>query len=135
MGWKRLLGWLALLVGVVGLAACGVGAYVVHRLAARLEQAADRGFDAVDTGLAFAEDRARGTLDRVREANAATRRAADTVSGWTARTAAERLAARRILDRLGEAVTGHLHSADLRLEAATASLRHGQQLLSVAALL
>src|SRR5262249_44013056 len=73
-----------------------------------------------------------GVRQRVRDADVTTRRIAETVGGWTARTASERLAARRGLDRAAGAVGERLRTAELWLGAATSAVGKGRRLLDVA---
>ena len=80
MLFRRLVGILALTFGLVGVAACGAGAYGVWLVQSRLNRANDKVFDAADRGLSAVQDRIPIAQERVREAKITT----DEVAGASA---------------------------------------------------
>ena len=62
---RRLLAFLLLVLGLLGVVACGAGGYGVWLVAAQLGQANERAFAAVDQGLVAARERIVGVQARV----------------------------------------------------------------------
>jgi hypothetical protein len=128
---KRVVGWFALVVGVIGLAACAAGVYGVWSVRSRLDRANDRVFTRLDDGVASAGDRIRGVQARIRESKVTSDEIARGVRTWAADKAEERAAARLEIDRRAGELARHLQTADLWLETAGETVRGVQQVLAL----
>jgi hypothetical protein len=128
---KRIVALLAVVLGLIGTAACLAGGYAVWRLGARLEQANDRAFAVLDRRLATAQDRVRGVQERVRESRLTAARILDRLRERAGDQVNERLASRLDIDARADTLAGHLRTADLWLETATESVRGVRELLEL----
>jgi hypothetical protein len=128
---KRLAGLVALIFGLVGVVACMGGIYGVCWVSARLQQANDTVFDAVDKGLATAQDRVRAAQRRVNDSKITSAEIKSKLRDWSIKEAKERIVTRLEIDSRTEKLAGGLETADSILEASTTSLRGVQQLLEL----
>jgi hypothetical protein len=127
----RVLGLLALALGLAGVAACGAGAYGVWRVQTRLERANDRVFDAVDQGLAAVQDRIPAVQERVRQAQLTTDDLSAALRNWGMREARERIVAKLEVDVRAEQLTGQLLAVEARVDASTMAVRDVRRVLEV----
>jgi hypothetical protein len=128
----RGLAWLALVVGLLGVAICLAGGYVVWVVSARLEQVNERVFRAVDRSLEFARDRVLALEARARELRITGNEIEKSLKEWTARKAGEELAARLELERRTEKLAQKLQQADAWLESATESVNGARRIVELA---
>jgi hypothetical protein len=95
MLFSRVVGTIALVLGLLGLAVCAAGGYAVWRAGARLQHANDRVFALVDQGLGAVE----GRVHRIQERAEQSRITADDISmglrNWADRRAVDRVASHR----------------------------------------
>src|SRR5262245_21880213 len=114
MFFRRVVGLLALALGLVGVVACGAGAYGVWRVQSRLNRANDKVFDAVDRGLATVQERIPVAQERVRQAKLTTDDITAALRGWATKKAQERVVAKLEIDSRAAQLAGHLQAVDLR---------------------
>jgi chromosome segregation ATPase len=127
----RVVGLLALVFGLVGVTACGAGAYGVRQAQLRLNRANEKVFDAVDRGFAAVQERIPAVQERVKQAKITTDDLSDALRGWATKEARERVTAKLEIDLKAEKLAGHLNAVDSRLEASTIAVRDVRQLLEV----
>src|SRR5262245_24245337 len=94
----RLVGLLALALGLVGVTACAAGAYGVWKVQSRLNRANEKVFAAVDHGFAAAQERVPTVQERVKQAKITTDDLSDALRDWTKREARERVTAKLEID-------------------------------------
>lgn len=132
---RRVVGLVALAMGLVGVVACTAGAYGVWKVQTRLNSANDKVFDAIDRGLNAAQDRIPVARQRVQQAKLTTDDVKDALGAWARRQAEEefleRLAAKLEIDRRADQLAGHLNAVDLRLDASEMAVRDVRQLLEI----
>jgi hypothetical protein len=128
---KRVLGLLALVLGFLGVVACAAGAYGVWSAAARLEQANDRAFAAVDKGLVATQDRVRRVQKRVQDSRITSNEITQKLRDWSVSEAKERLAAELEIERHAGKLAEGLQSADDLLETTTETMRGIQNILEL----
>jgi chromosome segregation ATPase len=131
MLFRRVVGLLALAFGLVGVAACGAGAYGVWRVQSRLNRANDKVFDAVDRGLAAVQDRIPVAQERVRQSKITADEVGEALRGWATKKAQDRAVAKLEIDNRAEKLAGQLQAVDLRLDASTMAVRDVRQLLEL----
>jgi hypothetical protein len=121
---KRLLGLLALALGLCGVLAGIAGGYGVWLLGTRVEQANERIFAALDQGLGSAEERIRGAQKRVQESRISTADISQDLRDGSVQKARE----------LAGALSSQLQKPDAMLETSAETVRSVQQLLEVSSL-
>jgi DNA repair ATPase RecN len=131
MFFKRVAGFLALVFGFVGVAACLAAIYGICVLGARLQHANDVVFHAVDKGLASAQERARGLKKSVEDSRITTSEIKDRLKDLGIREAKERVTARFEIESRAERLAGRLETADEFLENSTGTIRLMQQFLEL----
>ena len=131
MFFRRVVGLFALVFGLVGVIACGAGAYGVWRVQSRLNRANDKVFGAVDRGLATVQERIPVAQQRVRQAKLTTDEITEGLRGWATKKAQERVVEKLEIDRRATQLAGQLQAVDLRLEASTMAVRDVRQLLEL----
>jgi hypothetical protein len=131
MIFRRAIGLVALVFGLVGVGACGAGAYGAWWMQSRLNRANDKVFDAVDRGLAAVQERIPVAKQRVQQAKLTTDEVSAALRVWAAKKAQERVVAKLEIDRRAEKLSGHLQAVDLRLDASTMAVRDVRRLLEV----
>ncbi|HEX3147595.1 MAG TPA: hypothetical protein VHR66_05890 [Gemmataceae bacterium] len=132
MFFRHIAGLLALVLGVVGFAACAAGAYAVWQVQTRLERANDRAFAAVDRGLVEVEDRVPIVKERVRQSKITTDEVAATVRQWAANDAKDRLVTALQIETRAATLAGHLQAADARLDTSATAVSDIHRLLEFA---
>src|SRR5215470_9573520 len=106
MFFRRVVGLLALAFGLVGVGACGAGAYGVWRVQSRLNRANDKIFDAVDRGLAAVQERIPVAQERVRQSKITADEISEALRDWTTKKAQERVVAKLEIDRRADKLAG-----------------------------
>src|SRR5262245_55825497 len=129
---RRIVGLVALVLGLVGVVACGAGAYGVWRVQSRLEQTNDKVFDGVDRGLTTAQERIPVARERVKQAKITADELNEALPRWATKKTQERIVAELEINARAEKLAGHLHEVDLRLDASTMAVRDVRQLLELA---
>ncbi len=128
---RRAAGIIALAFGVIGVAGCAAGAYGVWLLAARLDRANDKVFDAIDRGLGAVEDRLPAVQRRVKDAKITTAEISDTVQTWATKKVRDRVVSELEVESRVEKLSGHLQTADVRLEASTESVLEVRRMIEL----
>jgi len=131
VSFKRLVAFLAVALGLLGLGACAAGGYAVWRAEVRLQRANDWSFDLIDRGLGAVEDRVRRTQDRVDQSRITTSEITQNLRDWATRKTADRLVTRLEIAARSEQLAGQLHVADLWLASSADSVRDFQELLEL----
>src|SRR3954470_21495619 len=108
----RAAAWLAVALGVGGLAACAAGVYEAWSVRSRLDRANDRVFARLDDGMSSARDRIRGVQAHIRESKVTADEIGRGVKTWAAERAEERAAARVEIDRRADELARHLQTAE-----------------------
>jgi hypothetical protein len=106
-------------LGAVGVAGCAAGAYGVWLVASRLELAHHRVFDAIDWGLGAVQDRLPVAQRRVKDAKVTTAEVSEVVRAWAEKKVRDRIVSELEVETRVEKLSGHLQSANLRLDAST----------------
>src|SRR5262245_6706183 len=119
----RLLGFLALVLGLVGTIACGAGIYFAWVWEPRIQAANVQVFAAVDEGLVSVRDGVGRAQERVKESQIATGEIAAYLRDWGTRQVADRAVARLEIDRRAVKLSGQLQTTDARLESLTEAIR------------
>jgi len=109
--------------------AAAVGVWFVG---ARLNQATDRVFDAVDKSLVASRDRVIGAQKRVQESKITADDVGNAVQNWIRAEAPERLASRLKVEEKTERLATGLRQADQWLEVSGESLQGVQKILEIA---
>ena len=131
MRFKRLLSLLALLLGFLGVVACGAGIVVVWSAASRLSRANERLFDQMDESLGSAGDRVLDAQRRVQESKITTEDIQQSLKDWTRKKTGEQLESRLAMGDKTERLSQGLHQADLWLERSGSSFQNVQQALEM----
>src|SRR4051794_9331640 len=127
MFFKRSAGLTALVLGFLGVAACVAGAYAVALIAARLQDANENVFSAVDRGLGAAEDHLRAAEKRVEESKITLSEIKQKSRDRVAGEAKDRIAEQLGIAAHAEKLSMQLQVADSWLATATESTRGVQQ--------
>lgn len=129
MQFKRVIAFLALVLGFLGIVACVAGIYVAWSLASRIEQANEKIFATLDKGLDAAQDRLRRVQKRVAESKVTATEIRQYLKDWSKRKAGEGLGSHLEIENRAEKLAGRLQTADVWLETSTESIRGIQQLM------
>jgi hypothetical protein len=131
MQFKRVIAFLALVLGFLGVVACVAGIYVAWSLGSRIEQANEKVFATLDKGLDAAQDRLRGVQKRVGESKVTAMEIQQYLRDWSKRRAGERLVSHLEIDSRADKLAGRLQTADVWLETSTESIRGIQQVMEL----
>jgi hypothetical protein len=127
----RVVGSLALALGLLGVAACAGGAYGIWRVAGRLHQANDKAFDAVDRGLRAVEDRVPVVQQRVRDSKLTTAEIDEAVRSRAGKKIQERIVTELGIERRVETLSERLQTADIWLEASADTVRDVRRVMEL----
>jgi hypothetical protein len=131
MSFHRVVGFVALAFGIVGLAGCAAGAYGVWLAWSRLDRVNDRVFDAIDRGLGVVQDRVPVVRQRVRDAKVTTAEITEAVRTRTAKKVQDHVVTQLEVERRIETLSGRLQAADLRLDASTDAVLDVRELIEL----
>jgi hypothetical protein len=129
---RRLLAFLAMALGLLGIVACALGGYGVWSVGARLNRANERAFGAIDEGLVAARERVVGVQGRVADYKGATDTIAKLARGRAGQRALESVAARLDLESKADNLAQRLGQADAVLDAAGEAVEGVKQVLETA---
>jgi chromosome segregation ATPase len=128
---RRIAGFMAMVLGFLGVVACLAGAWAVWQIAARLHDVNETVFATVDRALSATEERVRSVQNRVEKSRITTAEIHQRLRAWAAREAKGRIAEHLDIEAHAEKLALHLQTADSWLETSTETIRGVQQLASL----
>jgi hypothetical protein len=132
---KRLIGVITMLAGALGVVGCVAGIYLVWLIGSRLDQANEKVFVAIDSGLTSTQERLRGVQERVKDLKPRTSDITQKLRDWSANNVKDRLVSSMEIEKRTENLAGHLQTADGWLQTSEAALRGVKNLLELGELI
>jgi hypothetical protein len=131
MRFRPLLSLLALLLGLLGVAACGAGIAVVWSAGSRLSRANEKVFDQMDESLGNVRDHVLDAQRRVQESKITTEEIQQGLKNWTREKSSNQLESRLAIGDKTETLSQGLHQADVWLKLSGTSFQNVQQALEL----
>lgn len=132
MALRRMLAWLALLLGCLGVVASIAAVYAVWSLHQCLYRTSDQAFSVVDTTLTEVRDRVLRAQQRVTESEPTTEELGQRLRDWSKQKATQTAALRQEVAAKAEKLSGWMQQADQWLENSETTLRGTRQIMGLA---